>query len=1164
MSASTSSYSNLLGGMWAPEGSEINDRLRRLQELENMRKEREAKRLDILKNTGQATTGVITRTPRTRAPISSVAAEVKVVTNEPFSLSSGLGLRRAMSLREDTENKENYGGARPKNGGFTKDTNQDSNNWSLFSDVTTSLMGPRRTMRSDRDYSTANRTRFDSTDSEDSTTTSSSSRSKVGLSDRPGYSGYSRTTSQPQDGESSSLFSGVSNSLSKPRTTSYERQTYDRDNGGFRTNGGNFEDEITEEVEYTETTNENNTNGHFEQNGHEQYHDDDDEEPLHFIERLKNGGSRRNSFGNNNSFVFGSIPTVPPLQHNSSDGEVEQAEDIVSIAKDISYAFGTEAKSPTSTKFSSETHTVENPNASMAYDIVQVDYDSSGDEEGKRLPIQKNIRMSEWGVVDQGPGDLDEMQAFFTGREVDYDPNISRVLDGEKIRSEFDKSFSSVSDTPVKERPKASEAETEKDTSVKKKVKPKIAAKPTKRGSTPVNRLKNTSNGTGRSSGSENDSKPNSESDGETLVERKPRTGTSPNKSSPPANKPSPPANKPSPPARNDRSNSITEKLTKLEAMTSEKTRRKSQGETDLKKSVPSYMSGTRSSKTKYSRVQDATSPKPYSRDLKKDVRELREFVRENSVPNSPVATSEVQSMIVEIEPIPKPEMKEMSVQTDMMFTIDNDYVCKHCGKSSAEDVSTMLTEKNIEMTIGSAKGSDKSKNSEHNFSSKDSVKSLGELSSKSDKTHVKPKTTSSSTASYMKGTTASRLKTGNENSNGKLISPENMLYPDGNTGTTKARGTAKYGVGQKAKGFESKEKVKPALSLFRATSLERTRQLELDNKRSKLSKSKSVEQVHLMQNVSKKSNNTNLLRDTRTSKAKAKAVTSIDLNALHSPRAAAKSKRFASPRSAPTSPRRKGLLDIDIEPVESKGQFTTIVDNPFIKNDSSGRHSSKSSESGESVWTKAKENRSPSGSRSESAGENDKVSVGTSSAGEGRSLSHLSWSDSGSTESLNKSKSESRGSNTSLNDKTVFDEPRSRKTSSSSTTSHNAVLNLLSPTDEPQKGNTEALETDIDAVYMSNLKGKKTRTNSEEHNEETVERAHLEFAKKACNMLEVECKKRDSSNESSGQKDIVNGSTNGVNGTETEAVVKKGNTKGPQKKGKKGFLKGKGKLFKK
>ena len=116
----------------------------------------------------------------------------------------------------------------------------------------------------------------------------------------------------------------------------------------------------------------------------------------------------------------------------------------------------------------------------------------------------------------------------------------------------------------------------------------------------------------------------------------------------------------------------------------------------------------------------------------------------------------------------------------------------------------------------------------------------------------------------------------------------------------------------------------------------------------------------------------------------------------------------------------------------------------------------------------------------------------------------------------------------------------------------------------------TGEMETDVDAAYDDFVK---TESNTkpvvmdvEEHNEESVNRAHMEFAKKACKTLEFEEKKRDSSSDSTNgsqsntpvNMDPGNSSakTNGVDKTEMN------NKQGHGKKGKKGFLKNK--FFKK
>lgn len=1090
---SASSYSSLLSGMWAPEGSELNDRLRRLQELENMRKEREARRQEILKNKDNQTTGVITRAPRVKH---SVTTEPTPEPEEPFSLSAGLGLRRAMSFKEDNENKENFGGARPKVGGFSS-AKSESDNWnSLFSDVKSSIMGPRRTLRSETTATT--RPRYDSTDSEDS---------NVGLSYLK--SNYSRSISQPQYQEGGSLFSSETDTF------------YEGEHGDGGENEGGEETGADEQQD---------------QNGHGEYveNDDEGEEPLHFIERLKNGNNRKYNSNSQTSFMFGSIPSVPPLKSRfykkttNPTSSVEETEDIISVAKDISSAFGT--KSPTTPTYKKD------PKVSATYDIVEVNYDSSDDEEGKLLPVTTTGRKSEWMVVEQGPGDLDEIQAYFSGKEVNQDPNISGILDGEKLKPELEKSFSSPANTRLFG--KRTRGMTAEEGSDKKKLKPKIAPKPSKAAKSPVERLKN-SRGGAKSSGSENDSsKPNSESEGESLEKKSFNSSSS----------------KTSPPSRTERSQSITDKLAKLESMTQEKTRRRSLGESDMKKSVPSYMSSTSSSQLKNSRGNDS-SPKPNSRDLKKDVRELRQYVRENSVPNTPVALSVRKEGFIE-----KKATREISVQTDLMFNIENAYVCKHCGKSSAEDVCPLLTKENLSKTVGNGKPADKNKTSEQNFSSKDSNKSFG--STKSDKTHVKSKPTINGTASYMKGTTASRLK---NSTNENAISPDTMLYPENDIAATKSRSGSRGTLYQKTKASEGKVRNSPSLSIFRGKSVEReSKQPDTENTKSKLSKSKSVDQMYILKNGETKANKSGGAKQQKDASTKkptsSVGETKIDLNALLSPRTPVRSNK-TSKKSTPMSPRQKEKLDLSVEAVESKGQFTTIVDNPFIKNDSKRKNSFKGRENSESVWEKAEnKSRDSSLSRPDSAADTVK-STGTSSTGDGRSLSRLSWSDSGSAESLNKSKSHSHGSNTSLSDKAVFDSPRSRKSSESSTKSHNAALNLLPPMEDKQNLATSTGETDIDEAYIEKQK-------DIECNEESIERAHLEFAKKACHLLDADVKKRDSSNEGASKDETVNGQNMSVN---KQVVNGAGDVKpeakkaaSGSKKGRKGFLKGKGKLFRK
>lgn len=138
MSTAVGSYASLLDGMWAPEGSEVNERLKKLQELERIRKERETKR-----NFSRSESGVSSVAPSVgfRSRIRSREEEPAPTTTDR----NRFGIRRTMSHRGSNENityqPDSYGGARPK---FTSlsDTEPEEGG-SLFSGVTASILGTR-------------------------------------------------------------------------------------------------------------------------------------------------------------------------------------------------------------------------------------------------------------------------------------------------------------------------------------------------------------------------------------------------------------------------------------------------------------------------------------------------------------------------------------------------------------------------------------------------------------------------------------------------------------------------------------------------------------------------------------------------------------------------------------------------------------------------------------------------------------------------------------------------------------------------------------------------------------------------------------------------------------------------------------------------------------
>ncbi|XP_060557165.1 formin-J-like [Ruditapes philippinarum] len=1155
MNLTTSSYSNMLGGMWGPEGSEINERLKRLEQLQQMRKEREAKLRNDFKS---AETGVnIVRTERIKS--SDIDSE------NP----SGYRFRRTMSMRENETDR--YGGARPKMGSFSlfgQDDNQetDGNPKTIFSGIVSSVLGTRKPLRAD--YSS--RSRLGSGDSDSSDTTSTSSYRYDFSRPNVTENSYSSSYSRPEESKDRNIFSGITKKgMNRP---GYESSSYSR---RMNTEIPRVNDEQNsydgDEYSNEQTSNENedvNTE-HFESHEIE----DHDEEPKYFIERLKNGNG--NSQSETNGYGH-SIPAVPP--YNGDDSEVETSEvyyedlhnsciqpedDILSVAQEISTTFGN-LKSPTyltpknssqksysSKRFSDEKMNsnggVEDPDVSVTYVLQEADYDSEGDEEGKTLPVRESMYIAsttEWNALDQTQGKLDEMHEFFTGEAPNEDPNISRELDGGKVKAELEKSFS----TP-KTSTKVNGNKT--PTSVKKSAKKGSAVK---RSKSPLDKLK--------SSESENDSVATSESENDVQKKRP----TTPSKNGTPKS-----AKK----AENKHGMSLTDKLAKLESLTQEKKRKHSFSETEGKKNIPSYMTATSSSQKKRAKERES-SP----RNLKKDVRELKQFVHEHaSEPNTPV-TSPTKHFSEEFTYKERKDTREMSVQTEFVIDFpDIVYVCKHCGKSSQEEAQSPLTKENLSKAYGQkakreSPDSEKAKTVDNKISSKDSVKSFGETSTKSEKIYrYKPKATGGA-QSYMKGTTSSRLRNNANNlsnSDGKArkgSAPELVHLAE--LESAKSTSSLKGIVSQKAKAIESstkREKNKPTLSLFRGSSVERNKS-DTANKKSQLAKSKSVDQVNVLrQELLTPSNDTKTEKQTTESKViqnktspennappnpvtsptkkkaptppkvapKPTVVEKLDLSSLDSPKSPISSRSpraykrppLASPRVQDTeiSPRSESseVADDGRASVESKGQFTTLDDNPFIKNDSGRRNSLKGHDKNESVWEKAESrSRDSSLKRSNSTSDRERPSSASSlkrhntSAGEKSSVSELTWSDSGSTGSLRGSKSSLHGSNSSLNKDSgsAFYRPRTVSQSSiTSQTSQNAMLNLLSPIGTTRHPVSGAMETDVDAAYNDQSKDLQKTV---DHDEETVNRAHLDFAKKACDtMLEFELKKRDSSNES-------------------------------------------------
>lgn len=1268
MSTSTSSYTNLLSGMWGPEGSEINERLKRLQDLEQVRKERESRRQAMRKD---------------KEPVGIVRSSRLKSSETGSGMAGVIGVRRTMSVNDDSDN---YGGARPKNSGLsgTNGMEESMDFGNLFSGISASVLGPRKPMREAREY--GNSGQVENTDS----------RSRLQNGDKS----YGRNYSKPEvDTDTSSIFSGISDStLNKKPGLQSRSYTNDVQSEPYGLRSGQNHFDYKTPHTYTTDYSDEHINSGFENGDHnENSEEDHEDDPKYFIERLKHGNADMVHYGmNDHNKHIQSMP-IPPLKQTAYENNeyhdmpdlIQPMDNILSVAQEISTAFGNNNSSPRKTskqinlknentpqnksaikrssqKLENSGKNIpnvsgnnseledpdvsvnyydvqemifsgpEDPNDSVTYEIQAVDYDSSGDEEGKLLPVRESMykaSTSEWIVSDQTPGKLDRMQEYFTGKAVRDDPNISRELDGGMVKEELEKSFSKVKTPKKAERNTGDITEMSTNKSAKKET-------PYSRSKYPLDKVKNTPlkesdsiNNPIHTSQSENDTKG--------LTYSTPGKGTDQNN------------------IGDKNEMSLSDKLAKLESLTQEKKRKHSVGENEAKKLVPSYMSGTSASQKKRSRTKNA-SPIP-TRDLKKDVRELKQFVHEHvSEPSTPLMSPTKALNEVAVTKVEDTKTKkEISVQTEYVLDFqDINYVCKHCGKSSFEEVQA-LTAENLSKTFEKKTKKESPNNDkvakayETKYSSKDSVKSLGEISTKSDISHrYKPKA-GTNTQSYMKGTTSSRLKNSGPSTNGKArkgSAPEivHIAELDSAKGSISLKGT----VFQRSKAIESASKAersKPTLSLFRGGSVERNKPDMFE--RGKLAKCKSVDYVNFNNQDTEKPtvNNTDteipitetqvyqpetqsndipasprerisrseikkkppspikseLARPTALSQSVSPTqptsqsqpacptrqtaqspviVEKLDLSSLGSPKSpvSPRSSSFKKPPLAsPTikdteiSPRSEASEILNDDPsVESKGQFTTIVDNPFIKNDCKRRNSFKGHDRSESVWEKAEsKSRDSSLKRSNSTSETDRDRPGSASslrrhntsAGEKTSVSELTWSDSGSNGSLRGSKSSLHGSNTSLNRDggSAFHRPRTISTSSgASQTSQNTMLNLLSPIGTSRHPVTGAIETDIDVAYSESIKEYNSGAKAEAHNEDSVNRAHLDFAKKACDMLEFDFKSendkekgkiediKDKENDSK----VINEGNRQVNG-----YSKKEKGKG---KGKKGFLKGK--LFRK
>ena len=1245
---STQSYSSLLSGMWGPEGSDINQRLEKLQKLEKLRKEREAQR-----QLSQPASSYGTRV-RSRLRSSENDSQNNPAAYWTDKFESDLG--------------DTYGGARPK---FSSSREEEpEEDWNqMFQNVTGDILN--RPM--DDSQSSFRRDRIGRSESDDNF------RQKYGSSfrsrDRPTYSSrYNRSNSQPEE-HGGDIFSGISGSLlgrteqgpSSVRSYepgSFSRRRYERTN---------------EEVVSTEEDQQQVENGESQSEEVIEIVDEEEsEEPMHFIERLKNGGNTYNDENginqkrNVNSFLDTNMPTLQPLKKLKPDEndvksdeehyeEVTQyihpVEDIVSVAKDINAAFGSRSprisdsrsepnSAETGINFTFQTNgtsqhdstdlspsqdfvfTASTPNNSSAskyvrtsgtkrkqkpsskgkndsagknmsvpsaeeagkridetdntepsfvYEVIELPEDSFAAEQNELAAMTKDLyksRLSEYVDKDQTPGKLDTMQEFFSGKEVRGDPKIWRVLNGSRVATELD---TSINDSPPKER--------------------KEESRPTK---------------------------------GKKEEDKEKEFGLS-----------------------------LGDKLTKLKTMTDQKSKRYSKDSKDETKNKQSKFSPPSKDKESESvnrrkSLPAETEAKKSPRDLVNDVRELKKFIHEN-VSEPPTPTFETQISI------DKRPVKEISTQTDFSDIV---YTCKHCGKSSSETIdrgkkSDTKTNK-LDLRVDTKNPSqnyavlEKKHLAEINKEMKVNNKASTETDSKKVLNGSKPKVAGTS-RSYMKGTASSNNKTsGPVEKNRKGSVPEINKIKDNETQRTKSPvGFLKSGkniVAQRAKAFDNasgknngSQKTKPGLSLYRGSSVDRQKNEDLTPKstkqNTKILKSKSLEQVHVfpdektgsskadktkthvkqksldneidmqVENKESRAEQTSLDDKVESTIQNAQTEVSVESNVPPSPgskrtRAQMTQKvmppalspkpvrRVESPiviSPEPRSPLHKaktsafdkppsgwhtdgdghkvelhsqehvhGSPHINIEPVkkvETTGQFTTLQDNPFIKNDAKRRNSLHGRKDGESVWE-----------RERSRSRDSSLRRSNTSAGERSSLTHLSWSDSGSTESLPASVSSSRGSNSNLQ------RTRSERLGSvSSITSQNSMLNLLDTKGTKTNVVTGMKETNVDEAYEEYIASKDSSEKGENQVDNLNDSSLIDFAQKTCHLLEFEIKKRDSSsdsNENDGKAKTDSGNTHGHVTENGKSHMKNGvldnsnaaNEKAGKKstKQKKGFFKGK------
>ena len=721
----TEMYSSLLSNMWAPEGSEINERLQNLQRLENMRKEREAMWQKNDNSSGSR---------RTRLGASTYQS------------------RRARTTRGSNEDLTlgDFGGARPKLTNYSNGDKYSSSSW--FSDSTRSAVAPRSRLGS----TGSEGSHFETTNNYDFSLGSSNLGS------------FGRSFSKPEGNSDGNIFAGIAESVFDEARKKRYNPNYNISNSSISNNGyssSRRQRKFDRDNLYNSDEPDFGQSSHFEQNQHEadqdqvnddqlhsedgetvhyieEHHeiqDDPEEEPVHFIERLKQGnqteyfdtGYKRTA---PHTINVNPIPSVPPLKRarNSNEDELgdksQSEEDIVALAKNIHATFGIKspkipeaqpkketfsfsgsqngqnntqngdlvftAKSSVTTppkrspkrkstsnrkerKLSSEnknnhgfTETGDNGEFEI-YEIHEIQYNSEEDDE--RIPLEIDTRSSFYQKtadgrlhIGQSPGKIDNIHEFFCGTSISEDPEITRELNGSMVKAEMENEPGDSPNILANVKSALNNlVDFSNDANTSDKVKREIMNKP-------VRKVRNE-----KISDSDSDSCTTSEGGNRGSRTSSPAQRKENKKLSTGSTKASTLSEKRKSPL------TIDDKLKKLETMTQEKTRKQSIGENDEKRPIPSYMSPTNASQKKTAKGKDSPMT-----DIVKDVRELKRFVQENvSEPNTPVRGLSTAKEFKSPQKIKK-VMQETSTQTDRNYEIDDDiYICKHCGKSNKDPV---------------------------------------------------------------------------------------------------------------------------------------------------------------------------------------------------------------------------------------------------------------------------------------------------------------------------------------------------------------------------------------------------------------------------------------------------------------------------------------------